>query len=517
MSVARELYYFKWLAFATLLHLRASLSGRHLQNTGLVLTKKFTIKKKIDITKKNMLSCGYNFSINTLSEIESFKDKCGVFGIINHTNASHLTMLGLHALQHRGQESCGIATVNNEKILLKKHEGLVSRTFTPEEIENLKGTMAIGHVRYSTSGEKTDTTNCIQPFCGQTQHGQVALAHNGNLVDYSSVKESLLLQNTIFTSDVDTEVILHLIIRSKKVLIEEKIIDAVSQIKGAFSLVITTKDFLCAIRDPNGIRPLCIGKLGNARIVASESCAVTAIGGTLQRDISPGEILFLYKDGTEKQHFLQNIQEKFCIFEFIYFSRPDTTISGKSVYNIRKNIGKILFEEAKCDGDIIVPVPDSGIPSAMGYANASNIPFEFGIIRNHYVGRTFIDPTQKVRKSKVQMKHAPNIDVIKGKRVILIDDSIVRGTTSKKIVQMLKEAGAKEIHMKIASPPTKFPCFYGIDTPCKEDLIANNMSLEETVAFLGVDSLQYISIDGLKKACLGSNYCLACFDGNYFV
>ncbi|MDA0617344.1 MAG: amidophosphoribosyltransferase [Proteobacteria bacterium] len=458
-----------------------------------------------------------------MSEIHSFKDKCGVFGIINHEEASYYTKLGLHSLQHRGQESCGIATVYNSKILIKKHEGLVSRTFSPQEITQLQGTKAIGHVRYSTSGEKTsEASDCIQPFCGQTEHGQIALAHNGNLVDYSKLKEQLLRENTLFTSDVDTEVILHLIIRSKKATIEEKIFDAVSQIKGAFSLVILTDSFLCAVRDRNGIRPLCLGEVGGASVVSSESCAINAIGGTHKRDITAGEVLFLYNDGTQKQMFLPNIEEKFCIFEYVYFARPDSNISNKSVYSLRKNIGMELLTENTLQHTnkeewVVVPVPDSGIPSAMGYAGASGLPFEFGIIRNHYVGRTFIDPTQKTRANKVQMKHAPNIDVVKGKKVILVDDSIVRGTTSKRIVQMIKNAGAKEVHMKIASPPTKFPCHYGIDTPCKEDLIANNMTPQHQIFFLGVESLQYISINGLKKACIGESFCLACFDGNYFV
>lgn len=458
--------------------------------------------------------------IITLSEIEQFKDKCGVFGILNHANASHITATGLHSLQHRGQESCGIASIYNDNIIICKHEGLVSRSFTPQEIEKLKGEIAIGHVRYSTSGDKNsqnDSTNCIQPFYGHTQHGQIALAHNGNLVNHEEIRAKLLKENVVFTSNVDTETILHLIIRSQKNSIEEKIIEAVSSVKGAFSLVIATKDFICAIKDPNGIRPLSIGKIGGSRVISSESCAITALGGTIEREISAGEVIFFYKDGSEKQFFLQNIKEKFCIFEFVYFSRPDTIIQNKSVYSVRQNIGKILFEESKTIADIVIPVPDSGIPSAMGYANASKIPFEFGIIRNHYVGRTFIDPTQSSRANKVQMKHAPNIDVIKNKSIILIDDSIVRGTTSKKIVQMLKEAGAGEIHMKIASPPTKFPCFYGIDTPNKEDLISNNMSTEGIAKFLGVDTLQYISLDGLKKACVGENYCTACFDGSYFI
>ncbi len=432
-------------------------------------------------------------------------------------------MLGLHSLQHRGQESCGVATVYNSKILIKKHEGLVSRTLSPQEITQLKGTKAIGHVRYSTSGEKTsEASDCIQPFYGQTEHGQIAIAHNGNLVVYEEIKKKLLRENTLFTSDVDTEIILHRIIRSKKTTVEEKIFDAVSQIKGAFSLVILTDNFLCAIRDRNGIRPLCLGEVNSASIVSSESCAINAIGGTHQRDISPGEILFLYNNGTQKQMFLPNIEEKFCIFEYVYFARPDSNIANKSVYNLRQNIGRELLTEDDTkhinkEEWVVVPVPDSGIPSAMGYASASGLPFEFGIIRNHYVGRTFIDPTQKTRASKVQMKHSPNVDVIKGKKVILVDDSIVRGTTSKRIVQMIQKAGAKEVHMKIASPPTKFPCHYGIDTPCREDLIANNMAPHEIASFLGVESLQYISINGLKKACLGENFCLACFDGNYFV
>jgi len=456
-----------------------------------------------------------------MSEIESFKDKCGVFGIIHHNEASYKTMLGLHALQHRGQESCGIASFDGGKVFVKKHEGLVSRSFKPEEILALKGEIAVGHVRYSTSGEKTQENpeNCIQPFFGKTAFGNIAIAHNGNLVDYTLLRQKLLEENALFASEVDSEVILQLIIHSKKLTIEEKILEAISQIKGAFSLVIATDSFICGVRDSNAIRPLSIGELDGARIISSETCAISAIGGKIIRDVSAGEILFLYQNGEEKQFFLNDIKEKFCIFEFVYFSRPDSNIAGKSVYDVRKEIGKVLFSESvQIEADVVVAVPDSGIPSAMGYAQASGIPFEFGIIRNHYVGRTFIDPSQKVRHNKVQMKHAPNIDIIKGKKIILIDDSIVRGTTSKQIVKMLFEAGASEIHMKIASPPTKFPCFYGIDTPRKEDLIANNMNLEETAKFLGVNSLQYISLDGLKQACKNEgSYCDACFTGNYFV
>lgn len=456
--------------------------------------------------------------LNSLSEIHSFKDKCGVFGILNHENASNITLLGLHALQHRGQESCGIASVDGGKIHLKKHEGLASQTFTQNDLTLLKGNCAIGHVRYSTSGKKTkqEESDCIQPFVGRTELGQVALAHNGNLVGYEKIREKLLKKHTVFVSDVDSEMILHIIASSLKLTIEEKIIDAVSQINGAFSLVIATENFICGIRDANGIRPLCVGKVEEARVLSSESCGISAIGGTVERDILAGEILFLYKDGTEKQFFLPNIEEKFCIFEYVYFSRPDTILANQSVYDVRQKIGEVLFQESQnIEADVVVPVPDSGIPSAMGFANASKIPFGFGIVRNHYVGRTFIDPNQ--RHDKVKMKHAPNLPVIKGKRVVLVDDSIVRGTTSKKIVQMLLYAGAKEVHMKIASPPTKFPCFYGIDTPNKEELIANNFSIEGIEKFLGVKSLQYISLDGLKKACGGGNFCLACFDGNYFV
>jgi amidophosphoribosyltransferase len=447
------------------------------------------------------------------------KDKCGVFAISNNKNSSYLTMLGLHALQHRGQESCGIATFNNENINVIKYDGLVSRSFTEQDLQKLSGYSSIGHVRYSTSGDKSQAGNIsnIQPIYGKIGSENIAIAHNGNLVDYLPIKQQFLKNGAVFASDIDTEVILHLVSGSKKDNIEDKIFDAVSQIKGAFSLAIITKDFICAIRDKNGIRPLCLGKLGNSHIISSESCAITTIGGELIREIDIGEILFLYHDGTQKQMFLPNVDEKFCIFEYVYFARPDSSINNKSVYNIRKAIGERLFFEMPTEADVVVPVPDSGIPSAMGYANASKIPFEYGIIRNHYVGRTFIDPNQSMRDSKVKMKHSPNLDVVSGKRIILVDDSIVRGTTSKKIVNMLYEAGAKEIHMKIASPPVKFPCFYGIDTPNKEDLIANQMSQSEIVKYLGVNSLQYITLEGLKNAAKGEKYCDACFTGRYFV
>jgi amidophosphoribosyltransferase len=451
--------------------------------------------------------------------VSEFKDKCGVFAINSNDLSSYYAMLGLHALQHRGQESCGIATFDGDALSVVKHDGLVSRTFTEKDLIKLKGRASIGHVRYSTSGDKSQvgSENNIQPLYGEADFGHIAIAHNGNLVDYLPIKKKLMEDGAVFASDIDTEVILHLINYSKKLTVEEKILDAVSEVKGAFSLAIVTKDFICGVRDRNGIRPLSLGRFNGSDIISSESCAISTIGGELVRDFAAGELLFLYNNGGQKQYFLPKDDEKFCIFEYVYFARPDSIINNRSVYNVRKAIGERLFVEGSTDADVVVPVPDSGIPSAMGYANASKVPFEYGIIRNHYVGRTFIDPRQDIRDSKVKMKHSPNIDVIKDKRIILVDDSIVRGTTSRKIVKMLYDAGAKEVHMKIASPPVKFPCFYGIDTPNKEELIANQMTQEEIVKYLGVTSLQYISLEGLIASVKGENYCDACFTGKYFI
>lgn len=454
-------------------------------------------------------------------DFDKLKEECGVFAIYNSADAAVNTALGLHALQHRGQEAAGIVTMHGEFFSAHFDDGLVADNFNSADIaKKLEGTSAIGHVRYSTAGKKN--VRNYQPIYAQLSFGFLAVAHNGNLTNANILRNKLVKRGAIFQSTMDTEVIIHLIALSQKPTLNEKIIDAASQIEGAFSLVIIHKDGIIAIRDPNGVRPLSIAKLGDAYVVASESCAFDIIGAKFERDIEHGEMLIIDKNGLKSLQPFAPAPSKFCIFEYVYFSRPDSTIEGKNVYSMRKNIGIELAKEIQIDADVVVPIPDSGVPAAIGYAMQSKIPFELGIIRNHYVGRTFIEPTDRIRHFGVKLKHNANLEVIKGKKVILIDDSIVRGTTSKKIVQMIRDAGAKEVYMLIASPPTVSPCFYGVDTPDKKDLIAANLSTDEIAKMIGVDKLGYISIDGLYRAIMSDKrdnenpqYCDACFTDKY--
>lgn len=452
---------------------------------------------------------------------DKLKEECGVFAIYGSNEASINTALGLHALQHRGQEAAGIVTMSGQLFSSHFADGLVADNFTSSSVlQKLEGNIAIGHVRYSTAGKKSAQN--YQPIYAQLSCGFLGVAHNGNLTNANTLKNKLIKNGAIFQSTMDTEVIVHLIALSKKPTLNEKIIDAVSQLEGAFSLVIIYENKIIAIRDPYGVRPLSIAKLGDAFVVASETCAFDIVGAEFVRDINHGEMVIIDENGITSLEPFEKKPSKFCIFEYIYFSRPDSSLEGKNVYEMRKNIGAELAKEVKIEADVVVPIPDSGVPAAIGYALESKIPFELGIIRNHYVGRTFIEPTDKVRHFGVKLKHNANLSVIKGKRVILIDDSIVRGTTSKKIVQMIRDAGAKEIHMIIASPPTISPCFYGVDTPNKENLIASHMSVQEIAKMIGVDSLNYISINGLYKAILEQDrnsqnpqYCDACFSNSY--
>ncbi len=456
-----------------------------------------------------------------MSLLDKFTEECGVFGVYNSPDAAAHTALGLHALQHRGQEAAGIVTMDGEFFSAHFADGLVGDNFNSlEVVQKLQGANAIGHVRYSTAGRKTARN--FQPLYAELSFGFLSLAHNGNLTNATILRNELIKRGAIFQSTMDTEVILHLIALSQKSAISDKIIDAVSQIEGAFSLVILYKDHLIAIRDPNGVRPLSIGKIGDAFVVASETCAFDIIGAKFERDIAHGEMVIINKDGVKSLQPFAKVASKFCIFEYIYFARPDSVVEGKSVYKMRKNIGAQLALETKISADVVVPIPDSGVPAAIGYSAQSGIPFELGIIRNHYVGRTFIEPTDRIRHFGVKLKHNANLEVIKGKRVILIDDSIVRGTTSKKIVQMIRDAGAKEVYMLIASPPTVAPCFYGIDTPDKKDLIAANHEVEAIAKMIGVDHLAYISLDGLYQAIENTKrdesnpqYCDACFTNKY--
>jgi amidophosphoribosyltransferase len=457
--------------------------------------------------------------------LDKMHEECGVFAIVNSNDAATNTALGLHALQHRGQEAGGIVVIATDKTFNIHHsDGLIADNFNNQDVvSKLQGRTAIGHVRYSTAGKKTARN--YQPIFAELNLGPIAIAHNGNLTNAIKLRNELINRGAIFQSTMDTEVIIHLIALSKKNNLLEKIIDAISQIEGAFSLVILSSDGVFAIRDSYGVRPLSLGRVGDSWVVASETCALDIIGARFVRDIEKGEMLFISNDPQNQPHSSFPFavkQSKFCIFEFVYFSRPDSTIDSKNVYQMRKNIGMELAKEVIIDADVVVPVPDSGVAAAIGYATQSNIPFELGIIRNHYVGRTFIEPTEKIRNFGVKLKHNANSIVIRNKRVILIDDSIVRGTTSKKIVQMIRDAGALEVHLVIASPPTISPCFYGVDTPSKEALIASKNSVEEVAKLIGVDTLHYLSIDGLYRAILNNprndnepQFCDACFSDKY--
>lgn len=454
---------------------------------------------------------------------DKLHEECGVYGVYGHQDAAALTALGLHALQHRGQEACGIVSYDGEQYYSKRAMGLVDKTFSRKEtIDRLPGPIAIGHNRYSTSGD-TLMRN-IQPLFADMAFGGFALAHNGNLTNAMTLREELVQQGALFQSTSDTEVILHLMAGVKNPCAEERLVEALKKIKGAYSVIACTHDKLIAVRDPNGFRPLCLGRLGDAYIFASESCALDIVGAEYVREVEPGEMVVVDGNGMRTLRPFGDNPAHFCIFEYIYFARPDSFMNGQSVYEMRKNIGAELAREAPCDVDMVVPVPDSGLPAAIGYAQASNLPFELGIIRNHYVGRTFIEPTDRIRHLGVKMKHNANRSFIEGKKVVLVDDSVVRGTTSKKIVDMVRQAGATEVHMRISSPPTAYSCFYGIDTPSTEELLANKMSPEEICKHIGADSLAYISTAGMYRAVNGvdaaakprcSGYCDACFTGNY--
>lgn len=443
-------------------------------------------------------------------------EECGIFGIYGHPEASNLTYLGLYALQHRGQEGAGICSSDGNALYIEKSAGLVADIFTEKKIKRLSGNIAIGHNRYSTAGG--GGLKNVQPLVANYALGSIAVAHNGNLVNASQLKESLESEGAIFQSTSDSEVILHLIARAKSNNPYERIIEALKNVSGAFSLLFLRESELIAVRDPLGVRPLSIGKVDGAYVIASETCAFDLIGAEYIRDVAPGEMIIINQNGIRSIAALQSIRKAFCVFEFIYFARPDSYIFNHTCVNtVRKEIGKQLARESFIDADIVIPVPDSGVPGAIGFAEQSKIPFDFGLIRNHYIGRTFIEPKQNIRHFGVKIKLNPVRDLLKGKRVVVVDDSIVRGTTSKKIVKMIKEAGgAKEVHMRICSPPTIGPCFYGIDTPTRQELIASSHMTEEIKKYITADSLSYLSIKGLKKIIPNpENYCAACFDNDY--
>ena len=430
---------------------------------------------------------------------DRLREECGVFGIYNHKDAAALTALGLHALQHRGQEACGINTFDGKNFYSVKRRGLVGDNFTSEKIiKQLPGNAAIGHNRYSTTG--LPIIRNIQPFFADLHLGGISIAHNGNLTNAIHIREQMVKDGAIFQTTSDTETVVQLIAKSRRAKILDKIIDAIFQVQGGYAMVMLSNKKLIGIRDPYGIRPLVLGRLGDSYIFASETCALDIIGAEFVREVENGEIVIINKDGVESVKPFPKQNARPCIFEYIYFSRPDSIVGGKGVYDYRKNLGRQLAIESPTDADLISAVPDSGNPAAIGYAEQSKIQFDMGIIRNHYVGRTFIEPTQQIRQLGVKLKHNPNKAAIKNKTLILVDDSIVRGTTSKKIVSMLYDAGAKEVHMKISSPPIKYPDYYGIDTPNVSELLAANNSIEEMRKIIGVKTLAFLSIDGVYKA-----------------
>lgn len=440
-----------------------------------------------------------NASENFDLDGDTLREECGVFGIFGHPDAAALTALGLHALQHRGQEAAGIVSYNEGRFHSERRMGLVGDHFSSAKIiDRLKGQAAIGHARYSTTGEPI--LRNVQPLFAELSAGGFAVAHNGNLTNGLSLRKELIANGAICQSTSDTEVILHLVARAQRPKMIDRYIEALRRLEGAYALVCLTNKKLIGARDPLGIRPLMLGKLNDSYILCSETCALDIIGATFIREIENGEVVVISEEGIESHWPFPRVPARPCIFEYIYFSRPDSVLGGRSVYDVRKQMGRQLALESPADVDVIVPIPDSGVPAALGYAEQLKVPFELGIIRNHYVGRTFIEPTQTIRSLGVKLKHNANRAVVKGKRVMLIDDSVVRGTTSVKIVQMMYEAGATEVHMRIASPPIKYPDFYGIDTPEEKSLLAATHTLEEMRKFIGVTSLAFLSVDGIYRS-----------------
>ena len=446
---------------------------------------------------------------------DKFRDECGVFGIYGHADAARLTYLGLYALQHRGQESCGIVSSNESELRLERAMGHVADAFDQSTLDRLAGNSAIGHVRYSTAGEVSIRE--AQPFLVTCQHGQIAVCHNGNLPFAREERRKLEREGAIFSATSDTEVILHGVARSKSPAVREAIAEVLRETEGAFSMLFLTPDELIAVRDPRGFRPLALGRLGDAWIIASETCAFDLIDAQYVRDVEPGEMLVINAEGLRSSHPFPPQQPSMCMFEHVYFARPDSLIYGRSVNESRHRMGKRLAIEHPADADLVVPVPDSGTVASIGYSAQSKISFRFGLVRNHYVGRTFIEPRQSIRSFGVRIKLNPVRHLIQGKRIVLIDDSIVRGTTSKKIVRMVREAGAKEVHLRISCPPTISPCYYGIDTPNKSDLIAAQMSIDEICKFVEADSLGYLSLQGMLGAIgIDANAsCVACWNEKY--
>jgi amidophosphoribosyltransferase len=446
---------------------------------------------------------------------DKFREECGVVAVHGHPEAATLAYLALYALQHRGQESAGIVASNGEALIAHRGMGLVADTFDQDTLRRLEGRLAIGHNRYSTSGT-TVLKNC-QPFVVEWAQGALAIGHNGNLVNAALLRRTLEERGSIFQSTSDTEVIIHLIAASREVTLFDRVVDALGHVQGAYSLVMMSEDRIIVARDPAGFRPLVLGRLGDSVVVTSETCALDLVDATYEREIEPGEVLEITTDGIRSERPFPARPRHQCVFEYVYFARPDSDVYGRNVYQVRKMLGRQLARESGVPADIVIPVPDSGVPAAIGYAEEAGLPFEMGLIRNHYVGRTFIEPADSIRHFGVKVKLNALREVLAGKRVVVVDDSIVRGTTSRKLVHMIRQAGALEVHMRISSPPTTNPCYYGIDTPTREELIASSQSLEEIRGFLAADSIAYLSQEGLYafRGGEGDGFCDACFTGRY--
>ena len=447
--------------------------------------------------------------------LDKFKDECGVFGIYGHPEAANLTYLGLRALQHRGQESAGIATADGERVRVSRAMGHVADAFDEAILQALPGHLAIGHTRYSTAGESKLLN--AQPILIDCSHGQIAIAHNGNLVNANELKDELVQNGSIFQTSSDTEVVLHLYAKSRAHAVDEALTESIAQVRGAYSLVLLTKNRMIAARDPHGFRPLVLGRLGDAYIVCSETCALDLLDATYIRDVEPGEIVVVSDGGLRTIKPFPDMPKAHCVFEHVYFARPDSYVFGRSVTEVRTNLGRILAQDAPADADVVVPIPDSGVCAAIGYAAEAKLPLRMGLIRNHYVGRTFIQPQQSIRHFSVKVKLNPVRSILEGRRVVLVDDSIVRGTTSRKIVKMVKAAGAREVHLRISCPPTISPCFYGVDTPSRSELIAATHTIDEIRKYVEADSLAYLSLEGLRAA-VGpeqGSYCTSCYTGVY--
>ena len=460
---------------------------------------------------------------------DRFHDQCGVVAVYGHTEAANIAYLGLHALQHRGQESAGIVTSDGEGLFAHRAMGLVQDAFGAEQLAKLPGRLAIGHVRYSTAGGSHIRN--AQPFAVDYAGGSLAVCHNGNLTNADEVRADLEQEGSIFSSTSDTEVLVHLVARSREISLADRVLDALGKVQGAYSLLFMTPDTVIAVRDPRGIRPLCLGILPgrtkDAHVVASEPIAFDLIGAEYVRDVEPGEMLIIDSSGLKSITLPDLPAPQRCIFEYVYFARPDSHLNGRSVYDVRKELGRRLARENPAEADVVIPVPDSGVPSAIGYAGELKIPFEMGLIRSHYVGRTFIEPQESIRHFGVRLKLNPVQNIIKGKRVVVLDDSIVRGTTSRKIIKMIRDAGAREVHLRISSPPTQWPCFYGIDTPTRRELIASSHSVDEIARYVTADSLGYLSLDGMIASVTDTgdrtkdsdpgHFCHACFSGQYSI